>query len=136
MVVPFTDVACVTDHFVTRTGRKFVARLEFLSKPEGKWSWRAQWWGPGSILDRAETIRQWAFVNRFMDTRKPLPQEPEQVWEHIKWFQQRGISLDTVVRKKGYAEFDPSNNWIVWDGTAPEYEIDPQALKEEYPEQF
>ena len=71
--------------------------------------------GLGVINNWEETMKQWAFINRFMDKTQSLPREPLSIWESIQWFAERGLTFETIMQVRGSLENDESGDWFKWD---------------------
>ena len=122
LVVPFDKVGCYTDHGVGQGAMHFIAKLECYVRPKGSKARYTELFAPGMIFNYEHAMQQWAYINRFMDKSQPLPREPATTWAGIRWFQEKGITLDDMMARDGYIEPDPKLNWLKWDGTKPDYD--------------
>ncbi len=118
--VPFEHVGMFTDHRVGRGGMHFSVKLDCRMRPKSmKKGRRMEMFMPNIVNDWEETMKQWAYLNRFMDKTKPFPREPVNPWACAQWFAERNITMDDVMKKNGYVIADPETNWFKWDGTIP-----------------
>jgi hypothetical protein len=118
IVVPFDKVQCFTDHLVGRAAIHFYAKIECLMRPKSiKRGRRTELFAPGLATSWEETMKQWAYIHRFMDKSQPLPNQPEPVWKGIQWFAERKITIEDVMQRFGHLDAD--GDWIKWDGTSP-----------------
>ena len=121
MVVPFEHVGCFTDHATGRGAFHFFAKLECRMRPRNmKRGRRVELFAIGMIHNWEETMKQWAYIARFMDKNQPIPEHPDYVWKGIEWFSERNITIDDIMQRYGYLDADPeAGDWVKWDGTSP-----------------
>jgi hypothetical protein len=129
LVVPFSEVGCFTDHAPGRGAFHYIAKLDCQMRPKtmskGR---RMELWSPMKLRNYEETVKQWAYVNRFMDKSKPIPRKPLSAWGSVEWFSERGITMDDVMNRYGYVENDPKTDWFKWDDTAPPHQAKPEEV--------